>query len=80
MEHAEAKLREKNLDLIVANDVTQPGAGFGVDTNIVRIIDSRGKVRNLPLLTKDEVADIVLDQVLKIIKKRKRTEAWPTNW
>jgi len=80
MEHAEAKLREKNLDLIVANDVTQPGAGFGVDTNIVRIIDSRGKVRNLPLLTKDEVADIVLDQILKIIKKRKRTEAWPTNW
>jgi len=80
MEHAEAKLREKNLDLIVANDVTQPGAGFGVDTNIVRIIDSRGKVRNLPLLTKDEVADIVLNQVLKIIKKRKRTEAWPTNW
>ena len=80
MEHAEAKLREKNLDLIVANDVTQPGAGFGVDTNIVRIIDSRGKVRNLPLLSKDEVANIVLDQVLKIIKKRKRTEAWPTNW
>jgi len=80
MEHAEAKLREKNLDLIVANDVTQPGAGFGVDTNIVRIIDSRGKVRNLPLLSKDEVANIVLDQVLKIIKKRKKTEAWPTNW
>ncbi len=80
MEHAEAKLREKNLDLIVANDVTQPGAGFGVDTNIVRIIDSRGKIRNLPLLSKDEVANIVLDQVLKIIKKRKKTEAWPTNW
>ena len=80
MEHAETKLREKNLDLIVANDVTQPGAGFGVDTNIVRIIDSRGKIRNLPLLSKDEVANIVLDQVLKIIKKRKKTEAWPTNW
>jgi len=80
MEHAEAKLREKNLDLIVANDVTQLGAGFGVDTNIVRIIDSRGKIRNLPLLSKDEVANIVLDQVLKIIKKRKKTEAWPTNW
>ena len=80
MENAQAKLREKNLDLIVANDVTQPGAGFAVDTNIVRIIDARGRVKNLPLLSKDEVADIVLDQVLKLLKKRESLRPWPTNW
>ena len=40
MENAEVKLKEKNLDLIVANDVTQAGAGFGVDTNIVKILDA----------------------------------------
>ncbi len=80
MENAEAKLREKNLDLIVANDVTQPGAGFGVDTNIVRILDAHGKSKKIPLMSKEEVADILLDQVAKLVKKKERNLPWPRNW
>jgi phosphopantothenoylcysteine decarboxylase/phosphopantothenate--cysteine ligase len=80
MEYAEVKLKEKNLDLIVANDVTQPGAGFGVDTNIVKILDASGKVRKLPLLSKDEVADIILDQVVRLVKKKEKGLPWPRNW
>ncbi len=80
MENAEAKLRKKNLDLIVANDVTQPGAGFGADTNIVKILDARGRARKFPLLSKDEVANLVLDQVVKLVKKREKDQPWPHNW
>jgi phosphopantothenoylcysteine decarboxylase/phosphopantothenate--cysteine ligase len=80
MEHAEEKLKEKNVDLIVANDVTQPGAGFGVDTNIVKILDAYGKVRTVPLMSKDEVADIILDQVVKLVKKKEKNLPWPRNW
>jgi len=80
MEHAEEKLKEKKLDLIVANDVTQEGAGFGVDTNIVKILDAQGKVRKLPLMSKDEVADIILDQVVKLVKKKEKNIPWPRNW
>jgi phosphopantothenoylcysteine decarboxylase/phosphopantothenate--cysteine ligase len=80
MENAETKLKEKNLDLIVANDVTQPGAGFGVDTNIVKILDAAGKVKKVPLLSKDEVADIILDQVVKLVRKKEKHLPWPRNW
>jgi phosphopantothenoylcysteine decarboxylase / phosphopantothenate---cysteine ligase len=80
MENAEAKLKEKNLDLIVANDVTQAGAGFGVDTNIVKILDTAGKVKKVPLLSKDEVASIILDQVVKLVKKKEKDLPWPRNW
>jgi phosphopantothenoylcysteine decarboxylase/phosphopantothenate--cysteine ligase len=80
MENAEVKLKEKNLDLIVANDVTQPGAGFGVDTNIVKILDAAGKVKKVPLLSKDEVASIILDQVVKLVKKKEKDLPWPRNW
>lgn len=79
-ENALEKLKDKNLDLIVANDVTQEGAGFAVDTNIVKIIDARGRVKNVPLMSKDEVADIVLDQVLKVLKKREALRPWPADW
>jgi phosphopantothenoylcysteine decarboxylase/phosphopantothenate--cysteine ligase len=78
--HAKKKLQEKNLDLIVANDVTQPGAGFGVDTNIVKILDAAGKVKKVPLLSKDEVANIILDQVVKLAKKKEKDLPWPRNW
>jgi phosphopantothenoylcysteine decarboxylase/phosphopantothenate--cysteine ligase len=64
----------------VANDVTQPGAGFGVDTNIVKILDALGKVRTVPLMSKDEVADIILDQVVKLVKKKEKNLPWPRNW
>jgi len=80
MENAGQKLKEKNLDIIVANDVTQPGAGFGTDTNIVKILDARGRVRKLPLLSKDEVANIILDQVVKLVRKKQRNLPWPRNW
>ncbi|HEX2243651.1 MAG TPA: phosphopantothenoylcysteine decarboxylase [Gammaproteobacteria bacterium] len=62
--NAEKKLRQKNLDMIVANDVTQEGGGFEGDTNIVTIIDRRGATRSLPLMSKDELADQVLDHLL----------------
>lgn len=61
--NARKKLKEKNLDLIVANNVKEPGAGFGVDTNIVTIIDKKGNIEELPKMTKEEVAWIVLDMV-----------------
>ena len=69
LEYAKKKIKEKNLDFIVANDVSQPGAGFDVDTNIVKLIDKVGKVEELPQLTKDEVAHRILDKVLKIEKQ-----------
>jgi phosphopantothenoylcysteine decarboxylase / phosphopantothenate---cysteine ligase len=60
---ARRKLREKNLDLIVANDVTVEGARFGGDTNVVRLIDTAGVDDALPVLPKDDVADRILDWV-----------------
>jgi phosphopantothenoylcysteine decarboxylase/phosphopantothenate--cysteine ligase len=62
--NAEKKLREKNLDMIVANDVTREGGGFDGDTNIATIIDRRGATRSLPLMSKDELADQVFDHLL----------------
>lgn len=62
------KLKKKNLDLIVANDVTLPGAGFEVDTNIVKIIDRDGKVEDLPLMAKEDLADLILDRIA-LLKK-----------
>ena len=61
--HARDKLKRKGLDLIVANDVTQEGAGFGVDTNIVTLIGADGSAQNYPQLSKDEVANIILDRL-----------------
>jgi phosphopantothenoylcysteine decarboxylase/phosphopantothenate--cysteine ligase len=61
---ARRKLADKRLDLIVANDVTAPGAGFGTDTNIVRLLDGRGLDASLERMAKDEVADRILDWVV----------------
>jgi len=61
--NALGKLQAKGLDLIVANDVTMEGAGFGVDTNIVTLIESDAGRHPYPQLTKDEVADVILDHV-----------------
>lgn len=65
LEHARGKLQKKNLDMIVANDVTAPGAGFDVNTNIVTLI-TRSEMESLPLLSKDEVADRILSAVMKL--------------
>jgi phosphopantothenoylcysteine decarboxylase/phosphopantothenate--cysteine ligase len=66
LEYARKKLFEKGMDMIVANDITEAGAGFGVDTNIVRILDREGGIEELPLLDKIEVADIILDRVRRM--------------
>ncbi len=60
---AQNKLKEKNLDLIVLNDISQINAGFDVDTNTVAIIDRKGKVTEYPLMKKIEVANIILDKI-----------------
>ena len=62
-EEARRKLRAKHLDLIVANDVTAVGAGFGADTNAVRFLDAGGLDETLPVLPKDEVASRIFDWV-----------------
>jgi phosphopantothenoylcysteine decarboxylase/phosphopantothenate--cysteine ligase len=62
---AKKKLREKKMDLIVFNDVTERGAGFDVDTNKVVLID-RQKKTNLPLMSKDSVADAILDRFVEM--------------
>jgi len=61
--NARVKAREKGLDLIVANDILAPDSGFAVDTNRVTLIDSAGSVQELPLMTKSEVAEVVLERV-----------------
>ena len=63
--NAQKKLDKKNLDLIVANDVTAEGAGFGVDTNIVTLITKAG-LEPLPKLSKREVADRIWDKALSL--------------
>lgn len=70
VENATRKLRQKKLDLIVANDVTAKGSGFGTDSNRVTIIGKDGKSESLPLLHKKEVADKVLDKVAKLLTER----------
>ena len=64
--HAEEKLKKKNLDMIVANDVTRPGAGFHVDTNIASLITREG-ITELPLQTKREMADRILDRIAEML-------------
>jgi phosphopantothenoylcysteine decarboxylase/phosphopantothenate--cysteine ligase len=68
--HAQKKLQEKNLDLIVVNDVTQPGAGFGLDTNQVKILLPSGQVKDFPLTTKEEISQVILDHVAALLQKR----------
>jgi len=67
--NAKKKLKNKKLDMIVANDITAADSGFGVDTNKVIIIDKKGKVEKLPLMSKREVADRILDGVVGLVKR-----------
>jgi len=69
IENATKKVKKKNLDFIVANDLTKEGAGFGVDTNIVKIIDKEGTIIEYPIMTKDEVANVILDKVKDLLEK-----------
>ena len=72
IENARAKLIDKNMDLIVANDVTQAGAGFGYDTNIIKILDRNGGQVELPMMDKIAAADRILDRVKDIIDEKGR--------
>jgi phosphopantothenoylcysteine decarboxylase / phosphopantothenate---cysteine ligase len=69
--NAADKVKRKKLDLIVANDITEKGSGFGTDTNRVTIIDAKGKTDELPQMPKPEVADRILDRVVALLKKSK---------
>lgn len=69
VENAKGKIKKKNLDFIVANDLTKEGAGFGVDTNIVKIIDRDGNITEYPKMKKEEVADVILDKVKSLLEK-----------
>ena len=64
VENSSAKLAKKNLDMVVANNLKVAGAGFGVDTNVVTFITPDG-TRELPLMSKADVADAILDEILK---------------
>ncbi len=64
LENSRKKLEKKNLDLIVANNLRQAGAGFGTDTNIVTLISSADTVQ-LPIMSKEEVADRLLTFIMK---------------
>lgn len=67
LENSQKKLHKKNLDMVVANNVKVDGAGFGVDTNVVTFIGA-DEVKELPMMTKDEVAVALLDEILNKMK------------
>lgn len=65
LQYAREKIEKKNLDFIVANDVTKPGAGFNTTTNTVKIIARDGSIEEVPLMTKREIAKRIFDYVLQ---------------
>ena len=68
LEHARRKLTAKGLDLIVANNPTEEGAGFGSDTNVVTLITPDGRADRLPQQTKFDVANVILDRILPMLR------------
>jgi phosphopantothenoylcysteine decarboxylase / phosphopantothenate---cysteine ligase len=66
LENASKKLADKNLDLVVANDIGQPGAGFNCDTNIVKLLFKGGRVEELSLMEKGKVAGVILDRIVEL--------------
>ena len=68
LENASKKLKEKGFDLLVANDANEAGAGFGVSTNRVTFLSTDGSTESLPLLSKDEVADALLDRIARLLE------------
>jgi phosphopantothenoylcysteine decarboxylase/phosphopantothenate--cysteine ligase len=68
IENAQAKLKTKKLDLIVANDISAGDAGFNVDTNRVTLLYADGQSKALPLMSKAQVSTIVLDHVIKLLQ------------
>lgn len=66
LENAAQKLIKKNADMVVANDVTKEGAGFNCDTNVATIIFADGRTESLPIMTKRELADVILDGIVSL--------------
>lgn len=66
IDYAKEKIQKKNLDMIIANDVSKPGAGFNTDTNIIKIITRDGNIEELPMASKDSLAGEILDRVMKL--------------
>jgi len=69
VQNARAKLEAKGLSLVVANDITAPNAGFAADTNQVTLLHPEGRVEPLPLMSKAEVAEVVLDRVVELLRQ-----------
>jgi phosphopantothenoylcysteine decarboxylase/phosphopantothenate--cysteine ligase len=67
--HAMEKLIKKNLDMIIANDVTLPGAGFNTDTNVIKILYRNGEKEEFPKLSKENLAEIILDKIYNWYQK-----------
>ena len=74
-ENARKKLHRKNLDLLVANDVTQEGSGFDVDTNAVTLLDRDGTVTPLPVMSKADAAGRIYDWFLQYKNQSQRRGA-----
>jgi len=70
-ENAKEKMRSKNLDMIILNNPAEPGAGFSSDTNKVTIFMPKKKALKLPLMRKSEVANVILEQIVKMVRKQK---------
>jgi phosphopantothenoylcysteine decarboxylase / phosphopantothenate---cysteine ligase len=68
--NAQEKLKKKNMDLIIANSLREEGAGFQTDTNKITIIDREGEVQSLPLMTKIEAAEKILEKIAGLLKKK----------
>ncbi len=71
--YARAKMKKKDLDMVVANDITKTGAGFNTDTNIATLLMRSGGKIDLPLMPKREMADRILDQIKKIRRQKMKT-------
>lgn len=72
--HAKRKLTEKGLDLIVANDVTTLGGGFGSDQNAATLIDREGVLTELPLMPKRALADVILNRAQELLRVRQSNQ------
>jgi phosphopantothenoylcysteine decarboxylase / phosphopantothenate---cysteine ligase len=68
--NAQKKLRDKNIDMVVANNVAEEGSGFDGDTNVATIVDRTGAIRSLPLMSKDDLADCILDHFIALKSRR----------
>lgn len=69
IQYAQSKLEKKNLDMIVANDVSKPQAGFNVDTNLIKLLKRDGSIEELPLMSKKDLAYVILNHVMKIYRQ-----------